>query len=336
MECPMTEYESLLGFCKYMSDSKTVMEGVFLNNKILFTQPAALNDPLDCNPVLKIPSNGDEQSMYSFAGITMPSLNLWFHVQLVESHINEYGILSLTKNPVSSDMWSMYANGHRGFLIEFAADFPDNRSFQSKEGSSYSVRKVDYVDKFLINIETCLDKDGRLEIEKFRNLLFYQKAKRWAKEKEFRMVRPLADLGKEAGGVHVGIERDHETPYLCDLPFSTIKSITFGATMPREKKLWIIEKCSNSKIQFLQCLVYPLKMDDAGLTPHIDLLPLDDPKTMKMVLDMNPQLLLMAGEELLGHEQIAVSHLSELPYYEGYEQLVDLMYEKRKAKHLKG
>jgi hypothetical protein len=100
--------------------------------------------------------------------------------------------------------------------------------------------------------------------------------------------------------------------------------------MSREKKLWIIEKCKDTKVQFLQCLVYPLKLDDEGLSPHIQLVPLDNPDQRSKILELNPQLLLAADEELLGHTQINLSTPNELPYYQGYEKLVEVMYEKRK------
>lgn len=326
----MTEYESLPGFCKYMSDKKEVLKGIFESRKIRFTQPAALNDPLDCNPVIRVPSEGDQHSMYSVAGIDMPSENLWFHYQLLEPPINQYGVLSFTKNPVSADMWSQYANGHRGFLIEFTHNFAEDSAFRSKDGHEYEIQKVEYVDRFLIDLEDCLDASRRIDIETFRNLLFYRKAKRWAKEKEFRMIRPLKDLGKETGGMHFGIERDQESVWVGDLPFSTISSITFGAIMSRETKLWIIEQCKDTNVQFMQCLVYPLRLDDEGLSPYIHLVPLDNPELRAKMFDLHPQLLLGADEGLLGHKQITVSNPKELPYYQGYEKLVDAMYKKRK------
>ena len=245
----------------------------------------------------------------------MPSANEWYHLQLVESRVNEYGILSLTRNPVSFDMWSKYANGHKGFLIELKPDFNKHKCLCSDIGVSYDISPITYVETFEIPLRECEDTKGLLSLEDFDRRFFFTKVNRWESEKEFRLVRPLKDIGKLPGRLHIGTYRDFETVYLGDLPLELISTITFGAYMPRETKRWIIKKCAGTGIQFLQSIIYPKERDEHDRTPKVRLLVLDDPATRAKVLDMHPQLLLMANIEMLPSKLVPLSQLSDLPYY---------------------
>jgi hypothetical protein len=91
-------------FFKYCSDSEKVIEGVFRNHKIRFTQPRALNDPLEFNPTILFTNTSPNYQVYELDGIKLPSIELFMRVQIIESQINNYGILSLAKIPDSFDM----------------------------------------------------------------------------------------------------------------------------------------------------------------------------------------------------------------------------------------
>lgn len=326
------EYDSLAGYCKYVSNNVDVLKGIFVDKKIRFTQPAVLNDPIDCNPILSVvPCDFGEHTVFVVDGVVMPSTYLWYHIQLVESRINEFGILSLTKNPVSFDMWSKYANGHKGCVIELSQDFNQNPAFQSNEHEAYPLVPVTYVDFFAIDIRECTDTNGFFSLDLFESKFFYTKAARWATEKEHRLVRPLQGIGKTSSGLHIGTYRDFDTPYLGELPSDVIQSVTFGALMPRETKLWIIDKCYGTSIQFLQCMIYANEKDEAGLAPRVALQPLNEPAIRDKILELQPQLLLMANRDLLHRRQVQLSTIEDLPYYQGFEELVRLMYANRKA-----
>ena len=117
----VSEYE-LTGYFKYCSDDPRVINGIFRDHKIRFTQPAALNDPLEFDPIIRFENNGANYNWFSLNGIPLPSEESRLRHRLIEQQINAFGVLSLTKNPDSFDMWSRYANGHKGFLIEFKSD----------------------------------------------------------------------------------------------------------------------------------------------------------------------------------------------------------------------
>ena len=328
----MDIFDSLPGYCKYITDDRRVLEGIFVEHKIRFTQPAALNDPLDCNPLLKVPSTEGEHATFDVNGIEMPTVNLWYYFQLIESHLNSFGILSLTKNPTSFDMWSKYANGHKGIVIELTSEMTKDASFLSKENKPYEIGSVRYVEHSMIDISDCLDAAGLISMPTFEQHLFFEKSLRWENEREYRMVRNLQDLGKPPEGIRTGIKRDRKTIYKSDLPLDLINTVTFGAYMSIEDKHWIIEHCKNSHIQFLQCMIMPMEKDDKGLAPRVGLVPLDDEKLRRKILEMDPQLFLMGDKEILDQKHVSLKRLDDLPYYQGFEHLVKLMNKNRMTK----
>jgi hypothetical protein len=99
--------DELGSYFKYFSDKPSeIIDGIFRDHKIRFTQPWGMNDPLEFNPILKFPSQTDANISYELNGLPFPSISQFYQVQLIESLINTYGILSLTKQPLSFDVWS--------------------------------------------------------------------------------------------------------------------------------------------------------------------------------------------------------------------------------------
>lgn len=96
------------------------------------------------------------------------------------------GVLSLTESADNFLMWSHYAYGHAGFVIEF-----DSHSAlfdgQSRYGIS-SLNKVVYKE----NVPFPYLIDGELTSEEVLKELFYVKDTIWDYEKEWRMIGQLA------------------------------------------------------------------------------------------------------------------------------------------------
>lgn len=147
-------------YFKYCSDDTRVIEGIFACHKIRFTQPAALNDPLESQPIIRFRQRKGKYTHYVFDGIVFPSEEIWLRVQLVERLRNAFGVLSLTKIPDCFDMWSRYANGHKGFLLEFKADFNKPANMRGKDSKVYEIREVAYVDQYAINVDDLVDEHG--------------------------------------------------------------------------------------------------------------------------------------------------------------------------------
>ena len=320
-----SDHAELDTFLKYCSDNDDVIEGIFEKHKIRFTQPAALNDPLEFRPAIRFKDAGDEYRHFVCKGEILPSEEVWLHIQLVQRQLNAFGILSLTKTPDSFDMWNHYANGHKGFLLEFKGDFNTHQCMCGEDGKVYEVRKVDYVDKYAVSVDDLINADGQIPITEYNEQVFHTKTSRWAQEEEYRMVRALADL-PEWRPLAQRAHRDLGL-HLFDFCLECLVSVTFGACMTISNKRRIMKACEGTEIQFLQAMIIRGE-DDACSVGCV-------------TAGQFPNLLEMTGAELIAEQEyveernrqpVAISSLDELPYYVGNEDLVRQYLENRRAR----
>lgn len=131
-----------------------------------------------------------------------------------------YGILSLTETPNDIPMWSHYADGGRGFLIEFD---PNHAWFHDKREDRDSfrhLRKVSYVssrpEKFLLDIS---------ELE-----FLYTKWSVWQSEREWRVIRSFNEAAKESN--HADLYGNKII--LFSIPPESIKCVVSGFSASRE------------------------------------------------------------------------------------------------------
>ncbi len=320
-------WDQLAGYCKYVSADPVVLDGIFSKHKIRFTQVWDLNDPLELNPILD--GMGDAQhQMYVVDGVLMPSTEMWYRTQLIESQINEFGVLSLTKNPTSYDMWSKYASGHRGFVIELRKDFNEHPAFRSSDGEMYPVKPVNYVDEFRINLSDLARDSGEFTTSEFNERFFYSKTRRWQSELEFRLVRHLADLGKPRKKKVVGVYREPGNVYTGDLPLEVVESVVFGTHMSREDKASILQSCRGHQVQFLQAFLFRGEKDQQGYVGDIKLLPLENKALLDQVLRFAPQTFVVDSLESRAGKR-SVPRVEDLPYYPINSDLVREMFQAR-------
>lgn len=322
-----SDFGDLKTFLKYCSNE--IIEGLFKNHKIRFTQPWALNDPLEFNPILRFKNNGQNYVRYLFDGVIFPSEEQRLRLRLIEPQINKFGILSLTKVPDSFDMWGLYANGHKGFLVEFKSDFNKDICMLSREGKEYPIKKVTYVDEYAIDIDLLTDTKSNISMEQFNEELFYKKVSRWLDEIEYRLVRSLIDYP----GYHPLKDTPHrdEKIYLFDFSLDCIESIIFGVCMSVEDKKSIMSLCEGSGIRFLQAIMSREEKDTAGFSGKVYIIPEDDwPGSL---LDMRPFSFVFQKSDIDHRKEIVkINRLSDLPYYEGLEEWVKEFYRIKKAK----
>lgn len=309
-------------YFKYCSDSPEVLESIFKSQKMRFTQPRALNDPLEFAPTMRFRNDQAKYQSYEINGVSFPSTELFFRVQLIESQINKYGILSLTKIPDSFDMWSQYANGHRGFLIEFNHDFPLISCMRSNDSREYPVRRVQYVNDYAINIEDVVNSDNEIPLEALHNELFYKKTSRWKHEDEYRMVRPLTDCPDyqpprtRYAYTDVGV-------YLFPFTWDCVASVVLGANMSPENKSFIAQFCEDHNIPLHQAHVVRDHNDRFGKLGAVILLRIDDSESKGMILKAHRQLFCTDTLRISHRNHVVkISSLSQLPYYAGYEEVV--------------
>ncbi len=317
---------ALRSYCKYCSGHEKVLKGIFEDHKIRFTQPAALNDPLEFTPIIKFNNNADNYRRFTCNGELFPSEEQRLRSRIVEGQMNTFGILSLTKVPDSFDMWSRYADGHKGFLIELKNDFNKHSCMLSKEGKCYPVRQVTYVDEYAINIDDLINDKGWVSYETINEKMFFTKTSRWQFEEEYRMVRNLADYSNWQPQDN----RRHRdlNIYLFDFSLECIESVTFGACMPVQTKKRIMTARKDTGIKFFQACVFRDQKDRFGHPGYVKLIPSDEfPNFLEMREFITEQKYMEEHKK----PPITLRSLQDLPYYENDKEWVEQYYQNRKA-----
>jgi len=324
---PPKEVAQLGTLFKYCSNSPGVISGLFEHHRIRFTQPYELNDPFEFNPAIRFDSNENDYRYYEYDGVTFPSNYLVNRLNLIESRINAFGILSLTDNPFSYEMWSHYANGHKGFLIEFNVGSKAKPSIELEKGAPLPVYKVRYASTNTVDLEKMRNKKGRIPESQFRDRIFLRKTNLWKYEREHRAIRRL-DSCETYKPPSVRISYRDTNVYLFPMAPDCILSVTFGVNTPFEDKDRIISLCAGQNISFLQALIARDQQN------RVRFVPVDSFGSLKTYLNMRPQLFTFDSIETKHGEQpaIKVDSLSEIPYYENQKGDYDSYYSKRKAR----
>ncbi len=322
-------YSELQTYAKYCSAQEKVMNGIFEQHKIRFTQPAALNDPLEFTPIIRFNDDGDNYRRFTCEGELFPSEEERLRSRIVESQINAFGILSLTKVPDCFDMWSRYADGHKGFLLELKSDFNRHPCMLSKKGECYPIGQVIYVDEYSVNIDDLVNDQDWVPYKSINEKMFFTKTSRWRFEEEYRMVRSLADHSDW----HWLNNRRHRdlNIYLFEFSLDCIESVTFGACMPVENKKKIMAACEGTGIKFLQGCVIRDQKDRFDHPGRVLLIPTDG---FPDFLEMSEFITEEKYTEKWKRPPIALSLREDLPYYASDREWVEQYYQNRKARQV--
>jgi len=311
-------------FFKYFSDDHRVIDNIFTKHLIRFTQPRALNDPLEFSPTIRFRENQLNYQYYKLNRLLLPSVETFTRVQLIESQINSYGILSLTKRPNSFNMWSQYSNGHRGFVIELKPDFNSFGGMKSSSGKTYDVQRVNYVDEYSIRIEDMVDKDGFIQVKTLLDELFFKKTSRWKHEYEYRMVRPLSDSSDYQPPKTNYVYTDTGI-YLFPFDVRCISSIILGASMTQENKARILDFSEKNNIVLNQAHIIRDIHDSDGQPGSVIILKVDD-DNREAILNSKPQLFCTDTDCLENRDTVEIRTLSDLPYYKDHEATVEELF----------
>jgi hypothetical protein len=134
--------------------------------------------------------------------------------QILDKVVSSSGVLSLTEDALSDQMWAHYADQGKGFVVGFDARHP---FFFHIDGSAnrHLLKKVIYTDQQTENF--------------WKNpyYLFLVKATGWAYEKEWRMFKKFADS-------HQSILTLNPPLHLWNVPPDMIKTIHFGYDSERD------------------------------------------------------------------------------------------------------
>lgn len=125
-----------------------------------------------------------------------------------------FGILSLSETAIDVRMWGHYADGGRGFLIEFNPAHPWFHGKREARDSFRHLRKVEYVSS----------RSSAYLLDTTETDFLYTKWNMWEDEREWRIIRCFNDAEKKL---------DEPDPYqndilLFSIPPDSIKSIIVG------------------------------------------------------------------------------------------------------------
>ncbi len=225
---------------------------IFTHNELYFSTANEFNDPFDCRFRYKL--NGSEADRVKFLKriqkekypyrsrrerrseivqlrreIKSPGYEESFQQDLREGVISKWGIYCLSAVPDDILMWAHYADGHRGFCLEFLND-PNDQFHAKRQPNDPDFRshpclfpyEVEYSEEYpVINPLS----EDYADDEKIGRKAFLTKATQWQYEKEWRI------LG------------DNNTPGPHQFPSRFLTGIIFGCKMSDAHKDMIHEWC---------------------------------------------------------------------------------------------
>jgi hypothetical protein len=143
-----------------------------------------------------------------------------------------YGILSLSELSCDHQMWSHYADGGRGFLIEFDAQNSWFHATRNPDDGFNELTKVEYLS--VRPVKNLLD---------IKDEVLYTKSDSWSHEQEWRIVRSFNDA-------KVKIERPDSYGnelLLFEIPPDAIKGVIIGFSARPELEMEIRTVLANNR-----------------------------------------------------------------------------------------
>jgi Protein of unknown function (DUF2971) len=241
---PMYETESDIDFenprslFKYRAFDRYALQAL-VDQKIWLAAPDTFNDPLDCKfHVSKHPTDQElldhlnacaetrnETRCFTLEDIPQERSNFERVLARFKGGVKNAGICCFVATPLEPSMWAHYADGHRGFCIEYERNLENDLG---KDGCS----RVEYVDQ-AFSVFAGLD-FFKQPVTVLKRILT-SKARSWYRECEWRLIRTC-----------VPIDRGYRLN-------ARIVSVTFGLRMPRRDALTIVRLLRKIKdIQFFE------------------------------------------------------------------------------------
>ncbi|MDB6021619.1 MAG: hypothetical protein JWQ04_1476 [Pedosphaera sp.] len=134
------------------------------------------------------------------------------------------GVLSLSEVKDNLLMWSHYALGHEGFVLEFDESNVFFGGRQTNSDEIWGLHKVRYTEERPQTVIADFD----------MRAILMTKGKPWEYEREWRSLRPFNQAAQK-------LETQPYPVYLFDLPAECIRSVIFGARMANEVREGILK-----------------------------------------------------------------------------------------------
>lgn len=196
-----------------------------LANQIFIASKKELNDP--CEALF---DDDNLRNYIMLANVQIPHKSI---PQLYDEWIDEvreaFGVYSLSFDITNELLWSYYANGHKGFCIEYEMELLRELCIQD---SYTNVIRMNYRNK-----PPTLHFKFSDNIHEVVYIMHGYKSKKWEHEKEIRIISDKQGL--------IGIKE------------SAVTGIYFGIRMPDSDKNKIIDAFQCRNIQFYQMELKP-------------------------------------------------------------------------------
>lgn len=159
-----------------------------------------------------------------------PSVNAIAARGIRHTLAGKLGVLCLSKNSNQPLMWSHYASGHTGLLIELDNSHPSLNRRPTAVGELGFLRPVQYTSVRPKLDMSVVDEDRGFDV------FALTKSEHWAYEEELRLVWPLE---------RCEVAPDGKTR-LFDVPASAVRTITIGCKASGETEATLLEMVSTA------------------------------------------------------------------------------------------
>lgn len=237
-EYPIPKF--LYKYCRLNEDTKTWIQRIFTHNEIYFASPMQFNDPFDCKVQASFDATDDDWEDY-LNGVLKDRHPEWEYderqafvdqlmrggwredpgtkqkiINEVQQAVNKCGVFCLSEVRDNILMWSHYADGHRGFGLQFHID-PKHSSL------GRSLHKVEYTSTYpQINVVKAPGTQT--------GMILLTKSDFWKYEKEWRII-------------------DDNGPGIRVFPAEMLTGVIFGCEMPHESRQLIREWAKDRKVR---------------------------------------------------------------------------------------
>ena len=206
---------------RYFLFSKDKSKDIFEHNKLYFRNPNKFNDPFDCKPLLTLERDlnqeeyikfvmnnyresmgrdldNEEKQSYEKKAINAfrnldrdqsSRVSMKFNSIIKESlakSINEFRILCLSEKYNDILMWSHYANGHRGFVLQFDTEALFE-NFKQRPQKVFYPPEESYPSIKDFNERNCT------------HMFLITKSSHWGYEEEWRILMHIEDKDNPEG-----------------------------------------------------------------------------------------------------------------------------------------
>jgi hypothetical protein len=137
-------------------------------------------------------------------------------------------------------MWSHYARGHLGFVVEFDPQHPLFPALQFGQVDYSPTRPF-------------------IEERDYQKILL-TKSPEWGYEAEYRLIKPVAELKS-------GRRRDKKEGHFIDLPLSAVKAVYFGCRMEPEPRVEILDSLSDDSAKHIDRFIMQRSAANFELRP---------------------------------------------------------------------